>query len=62
MNKNHKLTVTPAHYPNGVRFIECKECNYALVAKVDEQGFIRPGSKIKINCGDVAASHIYTPQ
>jgi hypothetical protein len=60
MNKYHTLTISPKQYPGGLRFIECKECSYALAAEVDEHGFIRLGSKIKINHGDISAGHVYS--
>lgn len=61
MNEHHILTISPKQYPGGLRFIECEECGYALAAEVDEHGFIRLGSKIKINRGDISAGHVYSP-
>ena len=61
MNEHHILTMSKKQYPGELRFIECEECSYALAAEVDEHGFIRLGSKVKINSGDVAAGHVYSP-
>ena len=46
-------------YPNNLHFFECEDCDYAFVAKVDEYGVMRIGTRININRGDLTASHTY---
>ena len=57
--KHHKLTMSKREYPGGLRIIECEECAYAWVAEVNQYGAIRADTKIKINRGDLEASHSY---
>jgi hypothetical protein len=60
MNKNHKLIMSTATYPRGLRFIECQECKYALAVEVDERGFLQMHTRIKVNAGELDATHTYS--
>lgn len=57
--KHHKLTMSKREYPGGLRVIECEVCSYALIAEVNQNGAIRADTKVKINLGDLQASHSY---
>lgn len=59
MNKHHRLQMSPKKYPNGLRFVECSECNYAFAVTVNEYGIIQMDTRVQVNEGDPEASHSF---
>ncbi|WP_420641631.1 hypothetical protein [Candidatus Leptofilum sp.] len=57
--KTHTVSISEKAYPGGLRFFECRECEYAFAAEVNEAGVLEYATKVTVNYGDLEAAHSY---
>lgn len=59
MSKSHMVRMSQKTYPGGLKFFECRECNYAFAAEINKIGVLKYPTKITVNHGDLEATHSY---
>lgn len=59
MSKTHTIAMSQKTYPGGLRFFECRECDYAFAAEINSAGVLEYATKVTVNYGDMEASHAY---
>lgn len=57
--KTHTVSMSEKTYPGGLRFFECRECDYAFAAEINNAGVLAYDSKVTVNYGDLEATHSY---
>ncbi|MCA9918124.1 MAG: hypothetical protein KC445_09235 [Anaerolineales bacterium] len=59
MTKAHTISMSKKVYPGGLRFFECRECEYAFAAEINAVGVLEYDTKVTVNYGDREATHSY---
>lgn len=57
MQNDHQVVMSPVKYPGGLRIFECNQCRYAFAAKIDDAGVIMFDTRVRVNNGDLEATH-----
>ena len=62
--QQHNVVMSDKRYPDRLRIFECRDCDYAFVAKLGTGGVVDPTTRVPINHGDLKAAHslFYAPQ
>jgi hypothetical protein len=55
--QQHKVVMSNKRYPDRLRIFECRDCDYAFVAKLGQGGVVDPLTRVPINHGDLKAAH-----
>ena len=57
MIQQHNVVMSSKRYPDRLRIFECRDCDYAFMAKLGPGGIVDPLSRVPINHGDLKAAH-----
>ena len=57
MLQQSTVVMSSRRYPRGLRFFECRDCNYAFMAEVQANDVPDLASRVPVNAGDPRAAH-----
>ena len=57
MVQQHSVVMSTRRYPRGLRFFECRDCNYAFMAEVYANDVPDLKTRVPVNAGDRQAAH-----
>ncbi len=57
MMQQHNVVMSSRRYPRGLRFFECRDCNYAFMAEVQANDVPDLATRVPVNGGDPRAAH-----
>lgn len=55
--QEHQVVMANRRYPKGLRFFECRDCDYAFMAEVQPNNMPDLRTRVRINSGDPQATH-----
>ena len=57
MMQQHNVVMSSRRYPRGLRFFECRDCNYAFMAEVGANDVPDLTTRVPVNAGYPRATH-----